>query len=189
MGRSTRESGRNRCDPPETTTITAVPQPERWGHRHRMIAVRRGSAWRVPEVSWASSTRLGGRLIRGDLRQTVSFDLRHDHALTCGASSQLQVRLRNSDLSHRSRGKSQDRRVRTDRAAVYPRVLDELLPPRTSPTGTPTTGWKPTTAGSAQGPAAPDADSNGTSRGRHPCRLACPWGHCCVGTEHDRPGG
>ena len=35
----------------------------------------------------------------------VSFDLRHDQAVTCGAS--FQVRRRNPVLSHRSRGKSQ----------------------------------------------------------------------------------
>ena len=41
--------------------------------------------------------------------------------------------------------------VTTDRAAVYPRLVSWSPPPRTSPTATPTTGWKPTTAGSRPG--------------------------------------
>ena len=38
--------------------------------------------------------------------------------------------------------------VVTDQAAAYPMVLEELLPaPGTGPIGTPTTGWRLTTAG------------------------------------------
>ncbi len=67
--------------------------------------------------------------------------------------------------------------VTTDRAPVYPRVLDELQLPRgTSPTNTRTTAWKPITVGSRHG-CGQCADSNDWPRrarsqlGTRSCRI------------------